>query len=335
MVVTFAPSACSRQHRAGLHRVPSTCTTQAPHWLVSQPTWVPVRPQLLAQELTSSVRASTSAVLALPFTVSVTCGIPHLPQKNVQPRGRRAAHRAERSPRPRLPSSAAAHPADQPRGSVRDAAGAPVRRPGVSAGRSGGAGIKPLPPTGRQHQQPEHQRAERPEYPDRPERHGAEHPRARPRPPGPGRSRRGRPRRRCRGRPAASTSLEPSRRPVSPRGRSGRAAPAPPASPAQPSHAAHPWGEPIRASSASPLATASGFCAVGRSCRWQAARWPARVGAQRRLLRPAAVEGVGAAGVEAAALGRVDRARHVALQDDALARRAGLGTGTADSSACV
>ena len=39
---------------------------------------------------------------------------------------------------------------------------------------------------------------------------------------------------------------------------------------------------------------------------------------QRRLLGPAAVEGVGAAGVEAAALGRVDRARHVALQDDAL-----------------
>ena len=48
---------------------------------------------------------------------------------------------------------------------------------------------------------------------------------------------------------------------------------------------------------------------------------PVSTGLQRRLLDAAAVEGVGAAGVEAAALGRVDRARHVALQDDALARR--------------
>src|SRR5215212_6361905 len=38
-----------------------------------------------------------------------------------------------------------------------------------------------------------------------------------------------------------------------------------------------------------------------------------------RLLDAAALEGVGAAGVEAAALGRVDRARHVALQANALA----------------
>ena len=30
---------------------PSTSTVQAPHWLVSQPTCVPVRLQLLAQEM--------------------------------------------------------------------------------------------------------------------------------------------------------------------------------------------------------------------------------------------------------------------------------------------
>jgi len=47
--------------------------------------------------------------------------------------------------------------------------------------------------------------------------------------------------------------------------------------------------------------------------------------AHLRLLLRAALEGVGAAGVEAAARGRVDRARHVALQDDALARRLGVG----------
>ena len=57
--------------------------------------------------------------------------------------------------------------------------------------------------------------------------------------------------------------------------------------------------------------------------------------AHRRLLLRAARKGVGAAGVEAAARGWVDRARHVALQDDALARRLGSGTGTADKSASV
>ena len=48
---------------------PSTCTTQAPHWLVSQPTCVPVSRRLLPEERTSSVRGSTFAVTALPFTV--------------------------------------------------------------------------------------------------------------------------------------------------------------------------------------------------------------------------------------------------------------------------
>ncbi len=47
--------------------------------------------------------------------------------------------------------------------------------------------------------------------------------------------------------------------------------------------------------------------------------------AQHRLILRAAVEGVGAAGVEAAARARVDRARHVAFEDDPLLRRLGVG----------
>src|SRR6266446_4268725 len=43
------------------------------------------------------------------------------------------------------------------------------------------------------------------------------------------------------------------------------------------------------------------------------------------LLLGAALEGVGAAGVEAAARGRVDRARHIAFEDDALSRRLWVG----------
>src|SRR5262245_18629101 len=48
-------------------------------------------------------------------------------------------------------------------------------------------------------------------------------------------------------------------------------------------------------------------------------------GREQGLLGAAAVEGVGTAGVEAAARGRIDRARHVALEDDALAGGAGVG----------
>ena len=46
---------------------------------------------------------------------------------------------------------------------------------------------------------------------------------------------------------------------------------------------------------------------------------------QHGLFPGAAVEGIGAAGVEAAARGRVDRARHIPAQDDALFRRIRVG----------
>ncbi len=52
--------------------LPSTWTTQAPHWLVSQPTWVPVRPRCSRRNWTSKVRASTLAEAGLPFTVILT-----------------------------------------------------------------------------------------------------------------------------------------------------------------------------------------------------------------------------------------------------------------------
>ena len=51
---------------------PSTCTTQAPHWLVSQPTWVPVRPRFSRRNWTSNVRGSISLETALPLTVIET-----------------------------------------------------------------------------------------------------------------------------------------------------------------------------------------------------------------------------------------------------------------------
>ena len=42
--------------------------TQAPHWLVSQPTCVPVSPRLSRRKLTSSSRGSTSAAYSTPLT---------------------------------------------------------------------------------------------------------------------------------------------------------------------------------------------------------------------------------------------------------------------------
>src|SRR6476659_4866881 len=46
--------------------------TQAPHWLVSQPMCVPVKPRLSRRKLTSSRRGSTSAAYSTPLTFSLT-----------------------------------------------------------------------------------------------------------------------------------------------------------------------------------------------------------------------------------------------------------------------
>jgi hypothetical protein len=61
IVVTSAPSACTAKHVHAFAALPSSNTTQAPHWLVSQPTFVPVSPAMSRRKWTSSSRGSTSA----------------------------------------------------------------------------------------------------------------------------------------------------------------------------------------------------------------------------------------------------------------------------------
>ena len=51
MVTTSAPCACAASTLHDFTARPSTCTVHAPHCAVSQPTCVPVRPQVVAQEL--------------------------------------------------------------------------------------------------------------------------------------------------------------------------------------------------------------------------------------------------------------------------------------------
>src|SRR4029077_18641282 len=84
MVVTFVPSACQANIVHALTALPSTWTTQAPHCEVSQPTWVPVSRRPSRRYWTSRVRASASAVTALPFTVIETFGIRLLLERGAQ-----------------------------------------------------------------------------------------------------------------------------------------------------------------------------------------------------------------------------------------------------------
>ena len=72
IVRTCVPSACTASMVQDFTDSPFTCTTQAPHWLVSQPTWVPVSPSFSRSSSTSRVRSSTSTLCCLPFTVRVT-----------------------------------------------------------------------------------------------------------------------------------------------------------------------------------------------------------------------------------------------------------------------
>src|SRR5712675_2192290 len=80
MVRTSAPSAVSTSSVQDFTALPLTCTTQAPHCEVSQPTWVPVSRRFSRRNCTRRVRGSTSAVTGLPFTVSFTAGIELLPR---------------------------------------------------------------------------------------------------------------------------------------------------------------------------------------------------------------------------------------------------------------
>ena len=90
MVVTSWPSASSARHVQLLIDWPSSSTQQAPHWLVSHPTWVPVRPSDSRMNSTSNVGAATSPLTDLPLTVIETVGI--MPPASLSScRGRTAA----------------------------------------------------------------------------------------------------------------------------------------------------------------------------------------------------------------------------------------------------
>src|SRR5882762_9461064 len=79
MVVTLAPLACPTSTVHDLTARPSICTTQAPHWLVSQPTWVPVRFRFSRRRWTRRVLSSISAETAVPLIFNSTLDIPQLP----------------------------------------------------------------------------------------------------------------------------------------------------------------------------------------------------------------------------------------------------------------
>src|ERR1700722_9977522 len=70
MVLTSCPSAITASVVQDLTALPSRCTTQAPHWEVSQPTWVPVSRRFSRRNCTRRVRESTLALTGLPFTIS-------------------------------------------------------------------------------------------------------------------------------------------------------------------------------------------------------------------------------------------------------------------------
>src|SRR5262245_50077035 len=76
MVVIVAPSHCNASIVHDFIAFPLTCTTQAPHCVVSHPTCVPVRPSVCLRKSTSNVRPSTSPRTARPFTIIDTPGIP-------------------------------------------------------------------------------------------------------------------------------------------------------------------------------------------------------------------------------------------------------------------
>src|SRR5207244_12239569 len=69
MVVTERPSTCTAKSEHDFTAAPSSRTVQAPHWLVSQPTCVPVSPSASRRKWTRSMRVSTSRVSATPFTL--------------------------------------------------------------------------------------------------------------------------------------------------------------------------------------------------------------------------------------------------------------------------
>src|SRR5215813_11777465 len=67
MVVIAAPSHWRASMVHDLIARPLTCTTHAPHWVVSQPTCVPVRLSFSRRNSTSIIGSSTAPRTACPF----------------------------------------------------------------------------------------------------------------------------------------------------------------------------------------------------------------------------------------------------------------------------
>src|SRR5262249_27355075 len=75
MVRISLPSACTAKTVHDLTDLPSRSTVHAPQWLVSQPICAPVRFNCSRRRWMRSVRGSTSASMALPFTFIETCDL--------------------------------------------------------------------------------------------------------------------------------------------------------------------------------------------------------------------------------------------------------------------
>src|SRR6187402_3223673 len=75
MVSSVAPSSAGASSVQLFTGRPSRCTTQAPHWLVSQPIWVPVRWSCSRSSSATSVAGSTSTVVGRPLSVKDICKV--------------------------------------------------------------------------------------------------------------------------------------------------------------------------------------------------------------------------------------------------------------------
>src|SRR5690349_17262201 len=75
MVSSVAPSSAGASSVQLFTGSPLRCTTQAPHWLVSQPIWVPVRLSCSRNSSATSVAGSTSTVVGRPLSVKDICTV--------------------------------------------------------------------------------------------------------------------------------------------------------------------------------------------------------------------------------------------------------------------
>src|SRR5215210_961304 len=72
IVMISEPLACTARTVQDFTAWPFMMIVQAPHWLVSQPTCVPVRPRTSRRKWTRSRRGSTSPLRCCPLMVIVT-----------------------------------------------------------------------------------------------------------------------------------------------------------------------------------------------------------------------------------------------------------------------